>query len=82
MGWAVEGRTKNAVLDAVAGTSERRMIMNEVKNYPPYWDYPKPHKPQTNADLFRAMSNEEQQDFVRKFWEIEDFADWLKHAVK
>ena len=56
--------------------------MNEVKNYPPYWDYPKPHKPQTNADLFRAMSNEEQQDFVRKFWEIEDFADWLKHAVK
>ena len=35
-------------------------------------------KKQTNADRFRAMSNEEQQNFVRKFWEIEDFVDWLK----
>ena len=33
--------------------------MNEVKNYPTYLDYPKPHKPQTNADRIRAMSNEE-----------------------
>ena len=32
----------------------------------------------TNADRFRAMSNEEQQNYVRKFWEIEDFADWLQ----
>ena len=31
-----------------------------------------------NADHFRAMSDEEQQNCVRKFWEIEDFADWLK----
>ena len=36
----------------------------------------------TNADRFRAMSNEEQQNFVRKFWEIEDFADWLKQTAK
>ena len=56
--------------------------MNEVKNYPPYLDYPKQHKPQTNADRFRAMSNEEQQNFVRKFWEIEDFADWLQQPSK
>ena len=34
-------------------------------------------KPNTNADRFRAMSDEEQQNYVRKFWEIEDFADWL-----
>lgn len=34
--------------------------------------------PMTNAERFRAMSDEEQQKFVRRFWEIEDFADWLK----
>ena len=32
--------------------------MNEVKNYPPYLDYPKPYKPLTNADRVRAMSDE------------------------
>ena len=31
------------------------MIMDEVKNYPPYLDYPKPYKPQTNADKIRSM---------------------------
>lgn len=110
--------------------------MDEIKNYPPYLDYPKPHKPQentnyiramsdeealaaskrrmnmakctgmrcpmqvgykieqcehkdcpyrteplTNADYFRVMSNEEQQNFVRIFLEIEDFADWLGRTV-
>lgn len=39
-------------------------------------------KPMTNADRFRAMPDEEQQNFVRKFWEIEDFADWLKQSSK
>ena len=38
-------------------------------------------KPQTNADRFRAMSDEEQQKCVRRFWEIEDFADWLKQPA-
>lgn len=33
--------------------------MDEGKNYPPYLDYPKPYKAQTNADRIRAMSNEE-----------------------
>ena len=33
--------------------------MDEIKNYPPYLDYPKPYKPQTNADRIRAMSDEE-----------------------
>ena len=52
--------------------------MDEIKNYPPYLDYPKPRKVQTNADRFRTMSDEEQQKCVRRFWEIEDFADWLQ----
>ena len=33
--------------------------MDEVKNYPPYLDYPKPVKSLTNADRVRAMSDEE-----------------------
>lgn len=30
-----------------------------VKDYPPYLDYPKPRKKQTNADKIRAMTDEE-----------------------
>ena len=37
---------------------------------------------QTNADCFRAMSDDEQQNFVRGFCEIEDFADWLEQSQK
>ena len=33
--------------------------MDDVKNYPPYLDYPKPYKPLTNADRVRSMSDEE-----------------------
>lgn len=33
--------------------------MDEVKNYPPYLDCPKPRREQTNADRIRAMSDEE-----------------------
>lgn len=32
----------------------------------------------TNADRFRDMTDKEQQKFVRGFFEVEDFADWLK----
>ena len=44
-------------------------------------DCPYRTEPLTNADYFRAMSNEEQQNFVRGFLEIEDFADWLGRTV-
>ena len=33
--------------------------MDEVKDYPPYLDYPKPHKAKTNADRIRSMSDEQ-----------------------
>ena len=36
----------------------------------------------TNADRFRAMSDEEQQKCVRRFWEIEDFAEWLRQPIE
>ena len=39
-------------------------------------------KPMANADRIRAMSDKEQQSFVRGFWEIEDFADWLQQPAK
>lgn len=47
-----------------------------------YKDCPYRTEPITNADRFRVMSNEEQQNYVRKFWEIEDFADWLQRSPK
>ena len=40
------------------------MIMDEVKDYPPYLDYPKPCKAQTNADLIRPMADEELAEFL------------------
>ena len=40
--------------------------MNEVKNYPSYLDYPKSHRPLTNADKIRAMSDEELDCFLLK----------------
>lgn len=46
-----------------------------------YAHVPRP-TPQTNADRFRSMSDEEQQKCVRRFWEIEDFADWLKQPAE
>ena len=39
--------------------------MDEVKNYPPYLDYPKPYKAQNNADRIRAMSDEELVEFIK-----------------
>ena len=39
--------------------------MDEVKNYPPYLDYPKLYKPLTNADRVRAMSDEELVEFIK-----------------
>ena len=39
--------------------------MDDVKNYPPYLDYPKPYKPKTNADRIRAMNDEELAEFIR-----------------
>ena len=33
--------------------------MSEVKDYPPYLDYPKTRKKQTNGDRIRAMTDEE-----------------------
>ena len=45
-------------------------------------DCPYRTEPLTNADYFRVMSNEEQQNFVRELcWEIEDFANWLGRTI-
>ena len=47
------------MVDAAAGAAERRMIVNEVKDYPSYLDYPKPHKVQTTLNRTRSMTDEE-----------------------
>ena len=41
---------------------------DNVKDYPPYLDYPKPRKPITNADRLRAMSDEELAEFFTPFY--------------
>lgn len=38
--------------------------MGEVKDYPPYLDYPKPRQKQTNADRIRSMTDEELAEFL------------------
>ena len=42
--------------------------MDDVKNYPPYLDYPKPYKPQTNADRIRSMSDDELNDLFNEIY--------------
>lgn len=63
-----------------------------VKDYPPYLDYPKERKKQTNADKIRQMSDEELARFLDSvetdgrlygprgyllYW-----LDWLKQEVE
>lgn len=40
------------------------MIIDEIKDYPPYLDYPKPYNPLTNADRIRSMTDEELAKFL------------------
>lgn len=61
------------------------MIMDEVKNYTPYLDYPKTYKPQTNADRIRAMSDEELANVLREFAAKPmqgSFLKWLKQQAE
>ena len=43
--------------------------MDEVKDYPPYLDYPKPHKALTNADRIRAMTDDELNDLFHEIYD-------------
>lgn len=44
--------------------------MTDVKDYPPYLDYPKERKKQTNADkYFRNATDEELAEWMLKFAE-------------
>lgn len=66
-----------------------------VKDYPPYLDYPKPRKKQTNADKIRAMTDEELAMFIKDIVVTEFrhhgligifesggyWLDWLKQEV-
>ena len=51
--------------------------MCEVKNYPPYLDYPKPRKAQTNADRIRAMRDEELAEQLIQY--RDDWGDYCTH---
>lgn len=65
--------------------------MDDVKDYPPYLDYPKPRKTTTNADRIRAMSDEELADFLSYTWETSarawqkdpgDTSYWLQQSAE
>ena len=66
--------------------------MDEVKNYPPYLDYPKQYKEQTNADRIRAMSDEELKEFICSILQCEfckfegwggcELLEWLKQPAE
>lgn len=47
--------------------------MSNVKDYPPYLDFPKSRKQMTNADRIRAMSDEELANALYKTVIIEQF---------
>ena len=42
--------------------------MDEIKNYPPYLDYSKPCKAQTNADKIRSMTDDELNDLFHEIY--------------
>ena len=46
--------------------------MEEIKDYPPYLDYPKPYEQITNADHIRSMSDEELVGFIRAIYMSEE----------
>lgn len=58
--------------------------MDEIKNYPPYLDYPKPYKPQTNADRIRSMSDEELEEFLIDLADDGNLRirEWLKQPAE
>ena len=65
--------------------------MDDVKDYPPYLDYPKERKKQTNADKIRQMTDEELVEAWYYIYYHVIFAstdsrrgllDWLKQEVE
>lgn len=72
--------------------------MSEVKDYPPYLDYPKPRKKVTNADKIRSMTDEELAELlercedegylassitpVNEYGYHMNMLDWLKQPAK
>ena len=56
MGMELSQRADGHPLDAYSAAAERRMIMDEVKNYPPYLDYPKPYKAEVSTDCINRKA--------------------------
>lgn len=58
--------------------------MDEIKNYPPYLDYPKPYKALTNADRIRSMADEELAEFLIDLADDGNLRirEWLKRPAE
>lgn len=48
--------------------------MSDVKDYPPYLDYPKPRKKRTNGDRIRSMTDEELAREINRRTDCEPWA--------
>lgn len=82
----------DGIIDSSALVAKiEEMIMDEVKNYPPYLDHPKPYKAKTNAESIRALSDEDLANFLIGFsWLTENggkicyktIAKWLQQPAK
>ena len=44
--------------------SKSDYLQRDIKDYPPYLDYPKPRKPMTNADRIRSMTDKELAEWM------------------
>ena len=58
---------------------------NRMKDYPPYLDYPKPRKPQTNYDCVISKTPEEMAEFLSHgvwHWECENCKKPRRHMIK
>ena len=71
----------DGIIDSSALVAKiEEMIMGEVKNYPPYLDYPKPYKVKTNADRIREMSDEELRNWLLQR-DCKKIAAFLQHGA-
>lgn len=77
-GCRYKGEHKEMMFRPMGVCNRGANLLEAIRNY----DAEKCPYIKTNADRFRKMTDEEQQAKVRSFFEIEDFADWLKQPAE
>jgi len=97
-GWVYcGGNCATCAVNNYCTTTSTNIKVTSEKDYPPYLDYPKERKKQTNADKIRQMSDEElamwlTNNVIPRICEIplsagaepmfDKWFDWLKQEVE